>query len=115
MEDAMRLPLFRTPVGENLPASGRGYLQDGLSGLYGRLRHRDGAAYQDWLEERDMIVITATLMRLSERQLNRLGMSRQTLAMDVEDLAERAARDRDIARDVLEIVEDDRASSIAAE
>lgn len=89
---------------------------DSLPALLGRLRHRDADAYQAWLEERDMLVITATMMRLSERQLNRIGMSHETLPLDVDDLAHRAARDRRIASEVLEIVEgSNNARAIAAE
>ena len=81
--------------------------KDGLISLWGRLRYRQPDAYHAWLEERDMTIITATLMRLSERQLNRLGLSRGTLALDVEDLALRARRETEIAREVLELVEDE--------
>ncbi|MGY6696322.1 MAG: hypothetical protein ACXIUW_09915 [Roseinatronobacter sp.] len=81
--------------------------KDGLIGLWGRMFHRDPEDYEAWLEERDMTIITATLMRLSERQLNRLGMSHSTLVLDVEDLALRAERDAQIASDVLSLVEDE--------
>lgn len=80
---------------------------DGLIGLWGRMFRRDPEDYEAWLEERDMTIITATLMRLSERQLNRLGMSHATLALDVEDLALRAERDAQIASEVLSLVEDE--------
>lgn len=80
--------------------------KDGLIGLWGRLRHRDESSYETWLEERDMTIITATLMRLSERQLNRIGLSRSTLALDVEDLALRAQRHEAIGHEVLELVRD---------
>lgn len=92
--------------------------KDGLIGLWGRLFHRDPIDYDAWLHERDMTVITATLMRLSERQLNRLGMSRTTLALDVEDLALRAEREAQITSDLLAIVDEDPANerhAIAAE
>lgn len=92
--------------------------KDGLIGLWGRLIHRDPAAYEHWLEERDMLIITANLLRLKERQLNRIGLSRATLALDVEDLAQRAQRDAQLTSDVLQIVETDSARSrhaIAAE
>lgn len=81
--------------------------KDGMIGLWGRLLHRSPDTYEKWLEERDMIMITATLLRLNERQLNRIGLSRKTLALDIEDLALRAARDAEIATEVLRIVEDD--------
>lgn len=91
--------------------------KDGLISLWGRLRYRQPEAYDTWLQERDMTIITATLMRLSERQLNRLGMSHKTLALDVEDLALRAQRDARISKEVLELVQDDAPEShaIAAE
>ncbi|NYS26098.1 hypothetical protein HUK65_13980 [Rhodobacteraceae bacterium 2376] len=79
---------------------------DGLIGLWGRLIHRDPESYDIWLEERDMTIITAALMRLNERQLNRLGLSRATLALDVEDLTRRAERDAELTADILRIVED---------
>ncbi|MCC6002380.1 MAG: hypothetical protein JJU19_16195 [Pararhodobacter sp.] len=81
--------------------------KDGLISLWGRLRYRKPGAYDAWLHERDLIIITATLKRLTERQLNRLGMSHKTLALDVDDLALRARRDAEIAREVLALVEDD--------
>ncbi|MDM7459636.1 MAG: hypothetical protein P3W94_009890 [Paracoccus sp. (in: a-proteobacteria)] len=88
-------------------APARIWRKDGVIGLWGRMIHRDPSAYDAWLEERDMTMITAALLRLNERQLNRIGMSRSTLVIDVEDLALRAARDRQIAEDVLSIVEKD--------
>lgn len=72
--------------------------------VLGRLFHRHAQACEARQEERDMTVITATLMRLSERQLNRIGMSRRTLALDVDDLATRADQERQICREVMEIV-----------
>ena len=79
---------------------------DGLIGLWGRLIHRDPECYDIWLEERDMTIITAALMRLNERQLNRLGLSKATLALDVEDMAHRAERDAELTSEILRIVED---------
>lgn len=92
--------------------------KEGLIGLWGRLTRRDPEAYEEWLEERDMIAIAACLMRLNERQLNRLGMSHATLALDVGDLALRVRREDQIASDVLQLVEDvprDEQHAIAAE
>jgi hypothetical protein len=91
--------------------------EDGLISLWGRLRYRKPAAYDAWMHERDMTIITAALMRLTERQLNRLGMSHATLALDVEDLALQAARNAQMSRDVLELVraEDQGDTAIAAE
>ena len=93
--------------------------KDGVIGLWGRIIHRQPDAYESWLEERDMTIITAALLRLNERQLNRIGMSRTTLALDLEDLAMRAERDAQIASEVLRLVEnepnDTRSHAIAAE
>lgn len=91
--------------------------KDGLISLWGRLRYRQPGAYDAWLQERDLTIITAILKRLTERQLNRLGMSHKTLALDVEDLALRARRDAEIAREVLALVEDESTErhAIAAE
>lgn len=95
--------------------------KDGVIGFVGRMIHRDPEAYEAWLEERDKIIITATLLRLKERQLNRIGLSRATLAFDVEHLVTRAEREAQICSDILRIVDgdmdDDRVQShaIAAE
>lgn len=78
---------------------------NGVVGLWGRLVHRDASAYENWLEERDMITITAALLRLNERQLNRIGLSHATLALDIDDLAQRAARDAQLTDDILRIVD----------
>ncbi|MBQ1203895.1 MAG: hypothetical protein IIX61_08905 [Loktanella sp.] len=80
---------------------------DGFLSLWGRVRYRQPAEYDAWLHERDMTIITATLMRLTERQLNRLGMSHKTLALDVEDLALQAERNARISKEVLELVHDE--------
>jgi len=81
--------------------------KDGLAGLWGRIIHRDAAAYERWMEDRDLTIITANLMRLNERQLARLGFSRATLALDVEDLAARARREAALTVDILRLVEED--------
>lgn len=88
---------------------------DGATALVARLRLRQKETYEEWLEERDIIMVIAALRRLSERQLERIGMSHKTLALDVEDLVERAARDRQIARDVLELVDNNDGQMMAAE
>lgn len=80
---------------------------DRVLGLWGRIMHRDHAAHARRLQERDLTVITACLLRLNERQLNRIGFSRSTLALDVHDLAEKARRDAELAEDILRLVEDD--------
>jgi len=100
----MNLTPTEAPAGKSVQTVVDRIRRDGVLGLWGGLRQRDPEAYEAWLEERDMIVITATLMRLSERQLDRIGMSRKTLAIDVDDLAARTLRERRIGRDVLEIV-----------
>ncbi len=87
--------------------------KDGLLGRWGRVFHRNQESYERWLEERDLTVITASLLRLNERQLNRLGFSRSTLALDVEDLALRARREAQLVLDVLRIVEDDEGNAQA--
>ncbi len=84
--------------------------KDGVIGLWGRLIHRDHEAYENWLEERDMVIITAALLRLNERQLNRIGLSRSTLALDVEDLALRAQRDAQMTSEILRLVGEDAVS-----
>ncbi len=90
--------------------------KDGVIGLWGRMFYRDPDAYEAWLRERDMIIITAALMRLSERQLNRLGMSHGTLALDVEDLTRQAQRNEQLTADILQLVaSDDSYKAIAAE
>lgn len=73
--------------------------------LWGRLFKRDTSAQDKQQEERDMILITAALMRLNERQLNRIGLSRATLSLDVDDLARRAKRDTQLTSEILRIVE----------
>jgi uncharacterized protein YgbK (DUF1537 family) len=88
---------------------------DGPTALWVRMRLREQAEYQDWLEERDIVMVIAALRRLSERQLERLGMSHRTLALDVEDLVQRARREREIGRDALELVEPQRDRIMAAE
>ncbi len=89
--------------------------KDGLLGLWGRVVHRNQESYERWLEERDLTLITASLLRLNERQLNRLGFSHATLALDVEDLAARARREAQLAHEVLRIVEGDDSDADAGE
>lgn len=69
------------------------------------LRFRDKEIYEDWLEERDTIAITVALSRLSDRQLARIGMHRATLPLDIEDLKEFSARNREITEEIIKIVE----------
>jgi hypothetical protein len=88
---------------------------DGPTALWARMRLREQAEYQDWLEERDIVMVIAALRRLSERQLERIGMSHRTLALDIDDLAKRARREREIGNDVLELVEERNDRMMAAE
>jgi uncharacterized protein YjiS (DUF1127 family) len=69
------------------------------------LWYRDRGIYDDWLEERDTIGITVALSRLSDRQLARIGMSRTTLPLDIEDLKEFSERNREITEEIIRIVE----------
>ncbi|MBK5928022.1 hypothetical protein [Rhodobaculum claviforme] len=89
--------------------------RDGPVGLVARTRLREPGAYEDWCEERDVIAIIATLRRLSERQLERIGMSHATLALDVEDLVARAIREREITGEVLRVVDTAPQRMMAAE
>lgn len=68
------------------------------------LRLRDPQAYEDWLDERDTIVIASVLSRLTDRQLGRIGLSRETLVLDIEDLKRISARNGTIAAEALELV-----------
>lgn len=88
---------------------------DGPAALVARARLREREDYREWLEERDIVCVIATLRRLSERQLALLGMSHGTLALDVEDLVERARTERSIGRDGLELVDSDGGRMMAAE
>lgn len=89
--------------------------RDGAVGLVARARLRKADAYEDWCEERDVIAVIATLRRLPERQLARIGMSHATLAMDVEDLVARAAREREITTEILRVVDTAPPRMMAAE
>ncbi len=93
-------PTLPQPMGADLR-------RDGVIGLWGRIIHRDHEDYEAWLENRDLTIISAALLRLNERQLNRLGMSRATLALDVEALALRAEQDKAMVCDILRIVGED--------
>lgn len=73
------------------------------------LRLRDPKAYEDWLDERDTIVIASVLSRLTDRQLGRIGLSRETLVLDIEDLKRISARNSTIAAEALELVAGDHA------
>ena len=89
--------------------------RDGAAGLVARARLREADAYEDWCEERDIVAVIATLRRLSERQLDRIGMSHATLALDVEDLVARAAREREITGEMLTVVGETPSRMMAAE
>lgn len=79
---------------------------ESLAMLWGRLRHRDPAAYEAWLCERDLTSIIAALLRLNDRQLKRIGMTRSTLGLDVEMLFLEVERRQRVGADVLELVAD---------
>jgi uncharacterized protein YjiS (DUF1127 family) len=87
-------------------SSRRKFWRGGLVETIATFRYRDEAAYEEWLEERDMLVISAALSRLSDRQLARIGLSRETLVIDIEDLRRLADRDRRIGHDVVTLIED---------
>lgn len=70
-------------------------------GFMGRLREKREAAQT----ERDMITITSTLARLNDRQLGRIGLSRATLALDVDHLADHAEQKRIAHDEVLRLVD----------
>jgi len=70
-------------------------------GFMGRLREKRAAAQT----ERDMVTITSTLARLNDRQLGRIGLSRSTLALDVDHLADHAAHKRIAHDEVLRLVD----------
>lgn len=80
----------------------------GLAETIARQRFPDEATFEAWLEERDMTIIAATLLRLTDRQLYRIGLSRETLALDLDDLRQNAIRSREIGREGLELVHDRR-------
>lgn len=48
------------------------------------------SAYAEWRDHRDYEAISSAFAHLSERQLNRIGMSRATLPLDLADLMARA-------------------------
>ena len=64
------------------------------------------ATRESWRTERDMRAIERALDRLSERQLNMIGMSRNSLTSDVFSLIERAEAGRRFADEVIGIVDD---------
>jgi hypothetical protein len=88
---------------------------DGATCAWARLRHKESATYEEWLEERDMIGIITALERLSDRELARIGMNRQALGLDVSALIERVRRENEIGSVALSIVETEAAHRIAAE
>ena len=72
--------------------------------IWGRLRHRDAATYEAWLRERDITLIIAALLRLQDRQLGRIGMTRATLALDVQMLMLNVEQGQRLGREALELV-----------
>lgn len=101
-EDATQLATRDRPA----RPSRRKFWRGGLVETIATLRYRDEAAYEEWLEDRDTVIIAATLSRLSDRQLARIGLSRKTLVIGVEDLKGQADRSRHIAHETLEIIDD---------
>ncbi|MFO7759526.1 MAG: hypothetical protein R6V26_13810 [Roseovarius sp.] len=89
-------------TGSRKPA--RHFWRGSLFETVAALRFRDPEIYEDWLEERDTIAITVTLSRLSDRQLDRLGMHRATLPLDIENLKDFSARNREITEEIMKIV-----------
>uniref|UniRef100_UPI003D6FCA5F hypothetical protein n=1 Tax=Pantanalinema rosaneae TaxID=1620701 RepID=UPI003D6FCA5F len=77
---------------------------DRIALIWGRLRHRDTAAYEAWLRERDSTLIIAALLRLQDRQLKRIGMTRATLALDVQMLMLNVEHMQRLGREALELV-----------
>ncbi len=70
-------------------------------------------AYGEWREYRDYDAIGAAFAKLSERQLNQLGMSRATLSIDLTDLMARADESRAHAAEIAALL-DGRAPFAAA-
>lgn len=101
-EDATQLPT----QAEAKRLSRRKLWRGGVVETIASLRYRDEAAYEEWLEDRDTVIIAATLLRLSDRQLARIGMSRNTVIIGVEDLKRQAERNRQIGHETLEIVDE---------
>lgn len=77
---------------------------DSIGLLWGRLRHRNPEAFEAWLCDRDLTLVIAALLRLNDRQLKRIGMTRATLGLDVELLSLDVARRQRLGAEVLEIV-----------
>lgn len=101
-EDATQLTTRTQPNSTSRRRLWRG----GVVETFAALVHRDRDRYDDWLDERDTVIIAAALSRLSDRQLGRIGLSRQTLVLGIEDLKRAAERNRQIGHDTLEIIED---------
>ncbi len=108
------IPTNRTARRQKVPLA-RILRENGPSGLWARLRYRDDDAFDAWQYERDLTLITAALLRLSERRLNRLGLSHSTLVLDVQHLIERTRREEETGREILSLVEQEKDLAIAAE
>lgn len=93
------------PALQDRLANIRSLWRGGVVETVGALRYRDPETYEEWLEARDIVVITSMLSRLSDRQLDRIGLNRATLGLDVETMMEIKARNTRIVRETLEIVE----------
>lgn len=99
--------MLHTGTAGPAPAAGaraRRWTLEDLTLFWARLRHRKPDAFEAWLYERDMTLIIAALLRLHDRQLRRIGMSRATLALDVEMLAIETARSQKLGHEALELV-----------
>ncbi|TCO74270.1 DUF1127 domain-containing protein [Rhodovulum euryhalinum] len=92
------------PVQDRL-AKLRGFWRGNIIESMAALHYRDQDAYNEWLEARDTVSITAALSRLSDRQLDRIGLNRETLVLAVEGMMEANTRNGAIFREALEIVE----------
>lgn len=84
----------------------RRFWRGGLVETFAALRYRDEDNYDKWLEERDTELIATALASLSDRQLWRIGLSRHSLTLGIEDLKSLADRNNQIVREALEIVEE---------
>jgi uncharacterized protein YjiS (DUF1127 family) len=63
------------------------------------------SAWIAWRRERDVRAIERALGRLSDRQLALVGMNRDTIESDVNDMIDRTEAGRTLASDVLQLVD----------
>ena len=69
--------------------------------------------YNSWCYRRDIIAITATLDRLSDRRLDMIGMRREELVEIVCDMMLRADEERQIGREIIELLEAPKTPDVA--